>query len=186
MFGYNAGMARRLFAVASALSMLVLAASPFLWLSIGLRGQHWIYVYETRGDNGVVTQHNLDLTLSSGVAFSWYANDYNDWSYRQVTAPCWAIAAAAIPLPTIWLERRRKKVRAEMLGLCPKCGYDLRASPERCPECGTPVPARFTTKSRLESKLLHALELPAHEMSDEDWDAMDAQLEARHKKRSTT
>jgi hypothetical protein len=40
-------------------------------------------------------------------------------------------------LPGLWLLLVLRTRRAAKAGCCPKCGYDLRASPDRCPECGT-------------------------------------------------
>jgi hypothetical protein len=52
------------------------------------------------------------------------------------------LAIATSILPIVWtvsfLARRRRKI-ADM-SICSRCGYDLRATPRRCPECGT-VPA---------------------------------------------
>lgn len=54
--------------------------------------------------------------------------------------PYWFVLAAALLVPALRLvaaARRWPRRRRESLGLCPVCGYDLRATPGQCPECGT-------------------------------------------------
>jgi hypothetical protein len=57
--------------------------------------------------------------------------------------PAWTAAVPlvgiAVPLallPAGWLWSRDNRRRRRAAGRCPACGYDLRATPARCPECG--------------------------------------------------
>jgi len=54
-------------------------------------------------------------------------------------------AALFALLPLIWIARlfwiRIRTARRMTTDACAECGYDLRATPERCPECGA-VPTK--------------------------------------------
>ena len=54
----------------------------------------------------------------------------------QAGAPPSFLAIIAAPLPLARLMARRRAHRRAAGGCCAACGYDLRASRERCPECG--------------------------------------------------
>jgi hypothetical protein len=70
------------------------------------------------------------------LGFRCFRRDDGQRLIRQITLPYFAMVLATVPLPALFLRttlRRRSRDRA---GLCRQCGYDLRASPDRCPECG--------------------------------------------------
>lgn len=70
--------------------------------------------------------------------------------YQVVFIPHWLPVAAFGLLPLLWLIAQRRWLihrRRRRLGMCLSCGYDLRASHDRCPECGTAIPADLIRKS---------------------------------------
>ena len=72
----------------------------------------------------------------------WMSADLWCWG---VAAPHWIVGALlCIPIVWRWLvwRDRAEELHRREHGLCRHCGYDVRASVERCPECGMPIAAR--------------------------------------------
>jgi hypothetical protein len=72
-----------------------------------------------------------------GIA--WAFGNHVFWgmaSNLEVGFQMYAVALLASVLPSVWWYKRQRN----QAGRCKRCGYDLRATPDRCPECGE-VPA---------------------------------------------
>jgi hypothetical protein len=72
-----------------------------------------------------------------------------DQWHRRLDVSRWSVdyrplAAVTAILPLAWilfeLGQRWRRRRRWLSNQCRSCGYDLRESPDRCPECGTRVP----------------------------------------------
>lgn len=77
------------------------------------------------------------------VAFPYYGT--------RIVIPVWPLFLAFCLSGLLFLRRWRRLVRQaqrQRLGLCQECGYDLRASKDRCPECGTQILPRMECQTQ--------------------------------------
>jgi hypothetical protein len=130
-----------------------------VWGAAACRGTAWVYWY--RMDMltpkaararyvapGLYHQYPDQASAYIPVSLGIVSLDMNGADYRsagsECIAPCWLLAATSAVLPAAWLVstvRRRHRTRHRLRSrLCLKCGYDLRASPGPCPECGRSPP----------------------------------------------
>jgi len=103
-----------------------------------------VVVLPTGPGGALVQQSNNPVPQAGGVAgVQWITEPTGTTPlpYRMIVIPLLYMALPLAVPPALWLAlalRRRRRLRA---GLCRNCGYDLRGTPGRCPECGTDVAA---------------------------------------------
>jgi hypothetical protein len=112
----------------------------------GSPGQGWKFesmAYRSSGDLGFVSPTRLGFGM---VDHTWHYNPPTPATRRTtaISTPIWFMAALFAVLPALRAavsSRERRERRGHVVGLCRSCGYDIRSTPDRCPECGT-APAK--------------------------------------------
>jgi hypothetical protein len=89
-------------------------------------------MFSRRGVNGILDDR--PRTIYPGLVINWQDSARGEWHNRGIAIHWVVLTALPAVVPVVSFVRRRKRVSQ---GLCAVCGYDLRATPDRCPECGT-------------------------------------------------
>ena len=81
--------------------------------------------------------HYVDL---GAIGLRSFVHEYH--AANRVVVPYWAVIAITATIVLLGIRSWRAEIRTKArsaAGECVHCGYDLRATPGRCPECGAPV-----------------------------------------------
>ena len=152
-------MRRPLFTLASAVSLVLCVATAVIGVVTLPKDSDWRF--ERKGDDpllwlgigrghltgGAQSTSALDRDPSANPTTGDGVWEFRGFFYSRFSSHGartwniqidlrWLIVLTGL-MPMIWFLRWRKRTPP---GLCPVCGYDLRATPDRCPECGA-VPA---------------------------------------------
>jgi hypothetical protein len=114
-------------------------------------GSHWYKGYTAETAFGQVrfqVQWNLSVYPSTPATWSirWTSDEHVGFegqsgggthTQARYRFSLWRPALAAGVTPGIFVMTRRRRRQNPGHSFCLRCGYDLRATPDRCPECGT-------------------------------------------------
>jgi hypothetical protein len=83
----------------------------------------------------IVTQ-----SVENQIMVDYHLRSMRWWNHTLRFLTRSAVVAALLAIFATLLHRWQRRAQ-RLPGHCRSCGYDLRATPDRCPECGGPVPA---------------------------------------------
>lgn len=142
-------MHRWLFTVCAVLSLLLCLCVVGVWCAMVMvfeRHNLWVGT-----DRVIFTPTNVFILRPEDPTYTGYLHcktsfivgglGFGYGSAYGVFVPYWFMIALLLVVPAVWWRQSKRLQRWAATGCCIKCGYDLRASKERCPECGTAISA---------------------------------------------
>lgn len=110
-----------------------------------VHGGQWLGASLAYGTAWLIIRHENEDPKRSSTWMEWknYTAARPPVPFLWIAVPFWMIAIVFGSLPTIYgwimIMRNWRNHRRRRAGSCHVCGYDLRGSADRCPECGEAI-----------------------------------------------